>query len=282
MNARKEQREELGLSQVDAAARAGVSLATWRRWEEDSAKVSAATRASCERVIESDLSLRSALAAESANFEKIWGNCNYLTPRQAFAISTALLFWADTDIAEWLRNSEREPLHAISPFDQIDLRVMMLVNDNKAWAAAAQQRCYAVANEIKEGVLPFDRPGCYFDELLMALALPYATAFLVDMPEMFNLLSARIAVDTEVSDADEESDTEDDLTLDTDWDSVSDTFDDRCRWDEWEVPVMHEHPLLALILADRHPYSWFDPGQGSGPDYLRQLVGMVSVDLGRG
>ena len=52
--------------------------------------------------------------------------------------------------------------------------------------AALAQRCEAVPKEIANGVLPFDRAGRFIDELLIALALPYAEGDLQDMPDLFD------------------------------------------------------------------------------------------------
>ena len=35
-------------------------------------------------------------------------------------------------------------------------------------------------------------------------------------------------------------------------------------WRRWEDVGDNNHPLLAAILAEHHPCSWFDPGDGSG------------------
>lgn len=59
---------------------------------------------------------------------------------------------------------------------------------------------------------------------------------------------------------------------DREWDIVSDGFDDVCRWDQWEVPVMNGHALLPAVLAEHHPYRWFDPGPGTGSGYLLDLA----------
>jgi len=257
------------MTQPEAALRAGVSLATWRRWEEDPETVSADTRTKCERVVDVNREVRSPFADDDLKFEQSWGDCPYLTPRQAYAIATVLAWWADTEIREWLdADWMREPLHDVSPFAQLDRRVMIYVNDNKAWAAKAQERCYAIADEIAEGILPFDREGCFFDELLMAVALPAGQEHLTEMPEVFEDIAPRVAAH------------EDEIHFcgDDEWDLLSDECDDRCRWDEWEVPMLRDHPLLAAILADRHPYTWFNPGPGTGAGYLRRLAGMVVDD----
>ena len=52
--------------------------------------------------------------------------------------------------------------------------------------AALAQRCEAVPKEIANGVLPFDRAGRFINELLIALALPYAEGDLQDMPDLFD------------------------------------------------------------------------------------------------
>lgn len=38
-----------------------------------------------------------------------------------------------------------------------------------------------------------------------------------------------------------------------------------CRWDEWEVPIRQSHPLLPAVLAERHPFTWFDAEEATGP-----------------
>lgn len=202
-------------------------------------------------------------AAHLAQLHESWKDSWVLTPRQAASIAMVLDGWADTDIDEWLRDPSSEPLHEVDPFAQIDKRVMMLVGENRAWAALASERCHAVAEEIANGVLPFDRPGCYFDELLMALALPNAEVQLTDCPELFEGLPPRIRADDDSPAADDE------------WDSTSDGFDDQCRWDEWEVPTYTEHPLLPALLAAHHPYHWFDIGGETGAGYLQRLGGLT-------
>jgi transcriptional regulator with XRE-family HTH domain len=273
MNDRRDRREACGLTQPDAAARASVSLATWRRWEEDPAAVSAKTRTQCEAVIDRQAAHRGQMAELAHKYEEAWRDHPYLTPRQAYAIAGVLGIWEDLYIGEWLKDPHKEPLHDVPPFSHFDRRVMVYVNDNKAWAAKAQERCEALINEIESGVLPFDRDGCYFDELLMAAALLEAEDSLNDMPELFDEIAARPSINR---DDDDEIDDDAEIELsDDDWDCVSDAFDDRCRWDEWEVPVHKNDQLLPAILADSHPYTWFDLKPSTGPGYLQRLSGLV-------
>jgi hypothetical protein len=217
-------------------------------------------------VLDAESRLHAELAADAEKFTASWADKPYLTPRQASAIAATLSFWADADIKEWLRDPNSEPLHQVAPFDGLDLRVMMLVDENRAWAAKFAERCEAVADEIAEGVLPFDRPGCFADELLMGMCLGDARAQLKDMPELFEAIPAR------EPDGDHGGDDYDSWVHDDDWDAVSDCFDERCRWGEWEVPLMRNYPLLPAILAERHPFTWFDQAAPSDLEFLNRLA----------
>jgi transcriptional regulator with XRE-family HTH domain len=265
MNPRRSIREDLNLTQTEAAMAAGVSLATWRRWEEDQDSVSADTRAKCDAVLDGNSAVPSRDAEDDARFQRAWKDCPYLTPRQAAALSSVLYLWEDLYLREWLEGGyPNEPLHTMPPFSNLDRRVTIYINDNKAFAEKARERCRAVAEQISHGTLPFHRDGCFFDELLIAAALSEAQDQLTDMPELFEGIPPRLSpVD------------EDMPVTDDDWDMVSDVFDDQCRWDEWEVPVYTDHPLLAAIIAERHPYTWFDPSSPTGPGYLNRLSGLV-------
>jgi hypothetical protein len=155
-----------------------MSLATWRRWQDDPDAVSANTRTKCERVLDAEGAVqerrRQALRDEYEKIERQWKDHPFLTPRQA-AIQTQLDMWQHLYLGEWLEHggADVEPLHAVSPFDSLDSRVMVHVNDDKAWAHLARQRCIAVRDEMDGGALPFDRDRCFFDEVLMALALAW-------------------------------------------------------------------------------------------------------------
>ncbi|MGB8405946.1 MAG: hypothetical protein WCE30_17945 [Mycobacterium sp.] len=217
-------------------------------------------------MLDEDQRFRSAHAPQAKKFQDAWSECPILTPRQAYAIAGVLDFWGDHDIGLWLDGTLEGPLHEVAPFDSLDRRVMIYVNDNKAWAQKARERCYMVSDEIESGVLPFDRDGCFFDELLIACALPEAKEQLEDMPELFDRIPRRVRA---------AQDEDDWWVLDDDWDVVSNHFDNKCRWDEWEVPLINNHPLLAAVIRDRHPYTWFNPTEPSGPGYLQRLMGLV-------
>ncbi|MCJ0906102.1 DUF1870 family protein [Rhodococcus sp. ARC_M6] len=274
MSNSQELREKLNLTQPEAAALAGVSLATWRRWEDDSASVSDSTRTKCEKVLNREHAAIVRAEENAQHFEQTWTESTVVTPRQAYALTVVLHGWADTELDPWIDGDMDQPLHEMGPFARIDRRVMFHVGENKAWAAKASERCRAVAEEIEQGVLPFNRAGCYFDELLMAAALHEVAELMADIPELFEEIPSRVRREPEPDDEDEDDDHDYGLS-DNNWSSVSDYFDDMCRWDEWEVPFYPNHPLLATVLALHHPFAWFNPEEGTGAGYLQRLSGQV-------
>jgi transcriptional regulator with XRE-family HTH domain len=261
-------REELGLTQTAAAARAGLSVQTWQQWEEDPSAVSAEAAEQCEHVIDVE-EARTDLAQRAAGFAEAWADCSYLTPRQAGALATRLASWSD-NIAEWLEAPFEQPLHEVGPFESIDRRVMIYVDENRAWAAKAQERCDAMSEEVESGVLPFDRDGCFFDELLVGAALPEARAIYTALPDMFADIPARAVARDDGADGA--------TVTDDDWDGAGEAFDDLCRWETSQVPLYTDHPLLAGLIADMHPYTWFDPPETYDAEYDEESEETASPD----
>lgn len=261
VNERGERRVAQGLSQAAAATRADVSLATYRRWEENPDSVSAKTRSACAAVLGDDGPFAADLRRSADAFTAAWSDSAVLTPRQAYALALALDMWADGELHEWLRDPASAPLHDVGPFARFDRRVMFHVGESRAFADATADRCRALSQLLEQGTLPFEQPGCLMDEVLMGAALHDAQTYLSDMRELFEAIAERRAVETD----------DEYLPGDTDWDFVSDTFDDNSRWDEWEVPTMLGHHHLPAILRARHPYTWFDEVPATGPGYLHNL-----------
>ena len=297
-------REAVGLTQTEAARRARVSLATWRRWETDPTSVSATTATKCRKALLPLLSparpSRTAAKATGetapsqpakdnawkAPFTQAWSDSPILTPRQAYAIAAQLNYWAEAYIGEWDGN---EPLHTLAPFGYLDLRVMLLVGENRAFAALAKERCLAVAKDIERGILPFDRPGCYFDEVLMGIAVNYVPDDFDDKAEgAFDGIPARSERKVKVqygtldyATGKFESLGEEWAHGDDDWEAVMAAFDDEAQWDDWEVPVLIGHRLLPAILETRHPFTWFDDNPRRRPtmrDLHAEYVGMTDPE----
>jgi transcriptional regulator with XRE-family HTH domain len=262
----REARELLGLSQQHAAARANVSLASWRRWEADPKSVSDSIAHACELVL--------AVRRIDIDIAAAWKSDGRMTPRQAAAIICTLNWWADMDLEEWLRD-RTTPLHEVAPFSYFDVRVMILVGENAAFAAAARDRCRAVADEIQSGTLPFDRDGCYFDELLIGAALCEAPSQLDDD------LGVGAGIPPQTGTKIDDDDEWDAFELgDDDWNLVADTFDDAARWGDWEVPVRDGHEVLPYLLANRHPYGWFD--KVTPRDSLTEVIQLLTQPIESG
>ncbi|WP_206494867.1 helix-turn-helix transcriptional regulator [Microbacterium sp. KRD174] len=237
MSERATIRKDLHLTQASAAKLAGVSLATWRRWEQDPASVAAATATACERVLQ-----RRPRQESDVDFERVWQNHGEITPRQAYAIATVLGLWED-ELALWLRFPSGEPLHQIGPLAVLDTRVMFHIGESFAFAEAVRERCAAIVGEIEDGVLPVMRPGRFIDEVLIGAALPTAQAHLQEMPEVFEHIAPRAGDD-------------DEQIGDDDWDVLSDWIDDEAYAADWEVPL--GLATLPILLEHRHPFTWFD------------------------
>jgi transcriptional regulator with XRE-family HTH domain len=267
-NARMTRREELGMTQPQAAAKAKVSMATYRRWEINPDDVGQASRRKCEAVLNQRPVMRpddAELAEYIRRLEEVWGASDRLTPRQASGIISSLDLWPDMSIRGWLENPAAEPLHTIEPFNYLDLRVMVQVADNRAWAQLAADRCSAVAREIEAGILPFDRPGCFFDEVLISLAVIQAQDISHDMPELLDDIMARpVCTDAEAEAAELEGRPE--PLGDDDWDRVVLALDDAALWPDWELPSIDGHQRLPRLLARRHPFTWFDAPNPDGEE----------------
>ena len=111
------------------------------------------------------------------------------------------------------------------------------------------------------------------DEVLLAAALLVAPDELHDLQEMYEDIPARI--DPGEGDDEYEYTDEERGPYDDGWDSVSESFDEMAKWEDWEVPVRwKDHPMLQSLLDTRHPFTWFDDtahGQSS-EDAIRLMV----------
>lgn len=279
----KERRVTLGLSLEAAARTSGISAESWRRYEAGAGirrdKVAGVAKALKLRSLDDLRPNQAVLADYERAIIDNWSSSDRLTCRQALALATTIDHWADLYLGGWLEDSaSSDRLDEIPPFGYFDKRIMMLVGENRAWVAKARERCRAVGDEIIRGVLPFDRPGCYFDEVLMAAALLEAPDMLSDEQGFFENIPA---VERDGSGSDGDQDEEEYGPADSDWDSASDLFDDLAQWDDWEVPVRNNHLLLRTILENRHPFTWFDPeaiGESMHESTRRVVAQQIGVE----
>ncbi len=181
------------------------------------------------------------------NLVSAWGTSAHLTVRQAATLTTLLLWWAEVTIPQWLDDPDG-PLHRVAPFDGLDLRVMVLINENRAWAELAGQRCRAVGTQMASGILPsFGPHPRYFDEVLVALALQAAPAHMRDEDTMdpASLILPR---------------TPDEVTAsEHGWSDAVNRLDEVAAWWDWDVPTVPGSGDLRPLLMARHPFTWFDP-----------------------
>lgn len=243
----------MGLTQTKAAMKAHVSVATWRRWEEDPTSVSERSRKRCESVIGVAHSRaarvsRKALQDEARQLEAVWGSAKVLTPRQAHHVATTLSVWGDGDLPFWVASRE-EPLTEVGPFYYFDLRVMIRIDENRAFVQAVAERSRSLARDIVEGTFPSARSGPFIDDVLIAAALVASEDVQRGNPEAADHITARVAGPGE--DRDDAS-----HVLDSDWDLVPGLLDDLLD-DAWQVPVVGG-PRLPALLEDRHPFTWLD------------------------
>jgi hypothetical protein len=97
-----------------------------------------------------------------------------------------------------------------------------------------------VRDEMHGGAMPFDRDGCFFDEVLMALVIDWVA-------ETYDDSAAEGSFEGIAPNK-----------HDHDWEFVSDAFVDAARWLDWEIPTTIGSPLLPAVLARHHPHTWFD------------------------
>lgn len=269
MNERMQRRLKMDLTQAEAARRAGRSLDTWRKWEAEPSSVGDESRRRCAAVLRLEIHEVPAEPGVGELYVRTWGECPFMTPRQAYAISVQLDIWNDAHIAEWVRSPD-EPLHTVDPFDAFDLRVMMLLGENRAWAAGVAERCTVIAREIEGGVLPCDRPGPYIDEVLFGAAIPAAREWAEDDPSLMESVPPR-----------EEPglDANDDVyrVEDDDWSELYGEFDDRSRWIHYDVPLYKGNAVLRTLLNEQPPLTWLDPRTEFDPELAAQMDALFDV-----
>lgn len=170
-----------------------------------------------------------------------WRHHPHLTPRQAAALVAALNTIADVHLAPWLQDP-RDPLHEVVPFDELDRRALIHLNENRAWVTEAQDRCWAVAENVLRGELPHDGTTCYFDELVVYAACHLAADSYADhVAEGF-------------------FDTIPEAGHDDDWLAVSSWLTDEMRSNAHYLfaSTTPGDPHVATELAAHHPFTWFD------------------------
>lgn len=249
--------------QTEAARLAGVSLATWRRFENDPASVSAQSRNKCQKALEKmagkpgrEARMDLSLARLADQLQEHWGDRHFMTPRQAALMTTALGLWDDERFLY-------DELSENGPFDMFAPTVMMHVHNNRPWAKAVYDRCKALHDLLTQGVNPLHVPHSFVDEVLMVAACREAGGLeeLYDEEDDSWLPEPCLPEGGDIEGADFED-------IDIDDIEAARMFDDEGGWADLEENILeiakHDDEVEAVLGDDllfgdapRHPLEWF-------------------------
>ena len=189
-----QRRKQLDLTQVEAARLAGVSLATWRRFEtstdsgisEESlrpiARVLRIAPAVLERIrSDPDLSLEDVHMTEYKIPPPEWAEkfnehfqSSPLTPLQAAALFLGARFLGDSEGVMWEELvTGRIKVNEAEPFARLHPQVLFCVN--QAWLAEFLGTFLSIADELDRGRVPY--PACIAEEVALWLSLGVAEDF---------------------------------------------------------------------------------------------------------
>jgi transcriptional regulator with XRE-family HTH domain len=263
-------RKELGITQADAASKAGVSLATWRRFEQSP---SLGYRGDTIRGVLRALKLgRNELmrlldgrepTVSSGSKEKAWvGPWNELwrqsdwpsvSPRMACGIQVALdsardMLESDIDRGDF--DPEDSPL-----LQEFDSRIFIEVGDNKPWFRAMARRMGHLVDAMSNGQLIDESYECFADVALFGAAVRDAAAMWDTSEEMWPDVSDDLPSQSDDAVIDDEGaggEADDDR-----WRAFTDDLDDRMPYREWGC-VFPEYRMTRHLLNYRPAKTWFD------------------------
>lgn len=266
-------RNELGITQADAAARAGVSLATWRRFEQapglgyrgDTIRgVQRALRLTREELT-SLLGEDGPTVEEQAQkawvgpWNEMWGATSWpsISPLMACAIQVALdsgrhmlesaLDGSNFDPEEW-------PV-----LEEFDSRVFIEVGENRPWYRALAVRMEHLVEAMGKGQLIDESCECFADAALFGAAVRHAMDSWDMAAEFWPGVSNVLPIENDgAENHDEEDDDRDEEDDDEDrWDLFVEDLDDRMPYREWDC-VFAEYRKTRHLLNHRPVKTWFD------------------------
>ncbi|GAA0612077.1 helix-turn-helix domain-containing protein [Kribbella sandramycini] len=250
-----ERRSQLGLTQQQAAEKAGVSMATWRRFEQSPGLgVRSETVRGVLRALRLNRDELSALldtghapsdpqwTAEVAKLNKLWTDrIEGLTPRMVGALQSTLDMGQDMLRSE-LTNSYFDPTDD-SILEELDPRIFVAVGNNLAWYQMLAERMQYLVKELGRGRFIDESCQCFADAAIFAAAVRCAAQTWDDNESM--------GVWHELAD-----DLDDDLRDDR-WDYLEEQLDELIPFREWDC-VFPEYRKARLLIERRHPHTWFD------------------------
>jgi transcriptional regulator with XRE-family HTH domain len=270
-------RNELGITQAEAAAKAGISLATWRRFEQSPGL---GYRADTIRGVERALKLarkeltnllgeeQPAIAVRTekekawiAPWNELWRATAWpsISPRMACAIQAALDSGRDM-LESALDDTNFDP-EEWSVLAEFDSRIFIEVGDNKPWYRALAQRMRHLVDAMDKGQLIDESCECFADAALFGAAVRDATATWDDNTEAWEGVSNVLPVENDEAGspaADEDNKDGDwDDEDDDRWGLFADDLDDRMPYREWDC-VFPDYRKTRHLLNHRPVKTWFD------------------------
>ncbi|HTU05085.1 MAG TPA: helix-turn-helix transcriptional regulator [Trebonia sp.] len=268
-------RNELGITQAEAAAKAGISLATWRRFEQSPGL---GYRADTIRGVERALKLarkeltnllgeeQPAIAVQTekekawiAPWNELWGATNWpsISPLMACAIQVALDSGRDMlESALDDSNFDPEEWPVLAEFDS---RIFIEVGENKSWYRALAKRMRHLVDAMDKGQLIDESCECFADAALFGAAVRDAIATWDDDTEAWAGVSNALPIENDGAESRTADDEDEDWDDDDDdrWDPFVDDLDDRMPYREWDC-VFPEYRKTRHLLNHRPVKTWFD------------------------
>lgn len=266
-----QRRTELGMTQAEAATRASISLATWRRFEQSPGL---GYRSDTIRGVSRALKLRSgeladllngdaptAAAGQSTAWVPKWNSLwkeswNSITPRMAAAIQSSLDMARDM-LENSLRDSDVDP-EENPVLGELDSRIFIAVGENRPWYRAVVGRLEHLVKAMNQGRLIDESCECFADAALFAAAVRDAAETWDDNLEMGTWQDLDDNLDLAPDeDGDELTAQEVEDAYRDRWSHFEDELDDRMPYREWDC-VFAEYRKTRLLLDRRPPQTWFD------------------------
>lgn len=270
-------RNTVGMTQAEAAAKAGISLATWRRFEQSPSlgyrsdtvrgvlRALRLSRDELTRLLEGrepTVSGGSDGAAWVGPWNELWRATDWpsITPRMACAIQAELD--STRDMLETFLDTDDFDPEDLPVLQEFDPRVFIEIGDNKPWFRAIARRIKHLVDAMDKGQLIDRSCECFADAALFGAAVRDAAALWDDIseetwPEVSDDLPAQPEHAT--TDDKEGRTGEDDDTCDGDarWEDFTDDLDDRMPYREWDC-VFPEYRMTRHLLNHRPAKTWFD------------------------
>jgi transcriptional regulator with XRE-family HTH domain len=267
-------RNGLSITQAEAAAKAGISLATWRRFEQSPGLgYRSDTIRGVERALKLTRKELTALLGEDqpaiagqpekekawiGPWNELWGATKWpsISPRMACAIQVALDMGRDM-LESALDSSNFDP-EEWPILEEFDSRIFIEIGENKPWYRALAERMRHLVDAMSKGQLIDESYECFADAALFGAAVRHAIAGWDEAPETWpgvsNALPGEPSSEQGLVDEDDEGDWDED---DDRWELFVDNLDDRMPYREWDC-VFPEYRRTRHLLNHRPVKTWFD------------------------